>query len=367
MKRLGVVPDGSPLLDKVISEAWAGAHPSAPSTVQAQEGNAAATLPELLKQSAIEILGKRVTRDFNGELPFLFKLLSIGAPLSIQVHPDLQRARELHRLSPERFPESNHKPELGIACEPCTVLFGFRTPQEIESTFRFYPGLAQFLPKDPKLSEGEFLRELFMTLLQDPRVQGVADLLASLFAAKPLRSAEEELVLKLHALYPGDPGVLQVFVLNLLTLEPGEALAVPPNLPHAYLDGDLVECMAVSDFVIRAGLTPKPKDIPALIQTVEYRSTVPSPCPLIEQPGSQFRRYATNFSEFQVERSKGTVAESSDTDGPALYFAMSGSGELNTGSERTPFAAPDLVLVAPGPQPHEIAFAGELYRVTVPK
>jgi mannose-6-phosphate isomerase class I len=40
-------------------------------------------------------------------------------------------------------------------------------------------------------------------------------------------------------------------------LAPGEAIFLAANEPHAYVSGELVECMATSDNVIRAGLTPK--------------------------------------------------------------------------------------------------------------
>ena len=36
-----------------------------------------------------------------------------------------------------------------------------------------------------------------------------------------------------------------------------QAIFLPANEPHAYVSGELVECMATSDNVIRAGLTPK--------------------------------------------------------------------------------------------------------------
>ena len=44
-----------------------------------------------------------------------------------------------------------------------------------------------------------------------------------------------------------------------------------PNLIHAYLSGDCVECMACSDNVVRAGLTPKLIDVPTLCSMLEYR------------------------------------------------------------------------------------------------
>lgn len=40
-------------------------------------------------------------------------------------------------------------------------------------------------------------------------------------------------------------------------MNPGEAIYLAANEPHAYVAGELVEVMATSDNVIRAGLTPK--------------------------------------------------------------------------------------------------------------
>lgn len=40
------------------------------------------------------------TKKYSHELPFLFKLLSIRKPLSIQVHPDKDSAKELCKKFP---------------------------------------------------------------------------------------------------------------------------------------------------------------------------------------------------------------------------------------------------------------------------
>jgi mannose-6-phosphate isomerase len=66
-------------------------------------------------------------------------------------------------------------------------------------------------------------------------------------------------------------------MMNIVHVQPGEAVFIGPNCPHAYLDGDLVECMASSDNVIRAGLTPKFKDTTTLLQTVSYAEVGPPP------------------------------------------------------------------------------------------
>lgn len=64
----------------------------------------------------------------------------------------------------------------------------------------------------------------------------------------------QKLLLRLDGQYPGgDVGCFCIFFLNVLTLQPGEAMFLGPNEPHAYLFGDCIECMATSDNVVRAG------------------------------------------------------------------------------------------------------------------
>ena len=48
---------------------------------------------------------------------------------------------------------------------------------------------------------------------------------------------DTELLLKLYNWFPGDVGCLCVFFLNFLQLEPGQALYLAPNEPHAYIFG----------------------------------------------------------------------------------------------------------------------------------
>jgi mannose-6-phosphate isomerase class I len=46
-----------------------------------------------------------------------------------------------------------------------------------------------------------------------------------------------DLILKLHKEFPGDPGAFCVYFLNVVELQPGEAMFLEANLPHAYLSG----------------------------------------------------------------------------------------------------------------------------------
>lgn len=83
--------------------------------------------------------------------------------------------------------------------------------------------------------------------------------------------ATHALLLRLHSEFPGDVGIFSPLLLNYLVMAPGESFFIGPNEPHAYLSGDCVECMALSDNVVRAGLTPKFKDVDTLCAMLTYK------------------------------------------------------------------------------------------------
>lgn len=70
--------------------------------------------------------------------------------------------------------------------------------------------------------------------------------------------------------FPYDVGSLSLFFLNLMELKVGDAIFLGANVIHAYLAGDCIECMACSDNVVRAGLTPKFKDVDNLLNMLIY-------------------------------------------------------------------------------------------------
>lgn len=101
--------------------------------------------------------------------------------------------------------------------------------------------------------------------------------IAARFGALQSAPAEVEILNRLRRRYgDGDVGLLAVFFMNVVTVLPGRAIFIGPNIPHAYLDGDLVECMACSDNVVRAGLTPKHKDVETLLEMMDYSVGMPS-------------------------------------------------------------------------------------------
>jgi mannose-6-phosphate isomerase len=77
-------------------------------------------------------------------------------------------------------------------------------------------------------------------------------------------------MLKIAADYPNDIGVLAPILLNLICLEPGQALFLDAGEFHAYLEGLGIELMANSDNVLRGGLTPKHVDVPELLRVLKF-------------------------------------------------------------------------------------------------
>jgi len=79
-------------------------------------------------------------------------------------------------------------------------------------------------------------------------------------------------VARLIASHPTDIGVLSPLYLNLVSLNPGQAVFLPSGQLHAYLGGIALELMADSDNVVRGGLTQKHIDPVELLNIVNFRS-----------------------------------------------------------------------------------------------
>ena len=70
--------------------------------------------------------------------------------------------------------------------------------------------------------------------------------------------------------------------------EQREAMFLQAKDPHAYISGDIIECMAASDNVVRAGFTPKFKDVKNLVEMLTYSyESVENKMPLQEFPRSK--------------------------------------------------------------------------------
>lgn len=183
---------------------------------------------------------------------YLLKVISVEKALSIQVHPKKIVAHCLHALWPGRYPDAHPKPEMAIALSDFTALCGFLPEDQIRVNMRRYPSFASFFTEDG------FSLERLLDCGEDTARVAVESL--EIEARGKPDSMECQMILDLIRTNPGDVGVFAPLFMNRVDLLPGQALVIPPHELHCYLHGDAVECMAPSDNVVRAGLTPKLKD-----------------------------------------------------------------------------------------------------------
>ncbi len=259
-----------------------GAHPKAPSLVW-YDGEWV-PLPELIQEDPEGILGKPTAKKFSNRLPFLFKVLAVERPLSIQAHPNRVQARQGFsrensrgiplNASHRNYKDDNHKPETICALTPFWALTGFTEYKDIIAlTDRL--GASRF--RDRVMDSlgqvnHESLRRLFTKLLtmeRDDQRRMVAEVLESCEKHAGDDKAFEWTV-KLNQAYAGDIGVLSPLFMKIVRLEPGEAMYIPSGQLHSYLEGAGIELMANSDNVLRGGLTHKNIDVPELLEILDF-------------------------------------------------------------------------------------------------
>lgn len=321
--RLGAAGGSVPILDvsAPYAELWCGTHASGPSRLRDGEDEGQLLLEYLDADRGVR-LGAQVVARFGAEsadLPFLFKVLSVAKALSIQAHPDKALASKLHADRPDVYKDANHKPEMALALTRFEALCGFLPAAALATFLGTVPELRAVVGEAAAsafvaacaASGGEAdqsaaraqLKAVFSTLMTADAALVKAQLdalVARASAAGPAALPEEKLALRLHAQYPGDVGVFCAFVLNHLELSPGQGIFLAANEPHAYLDGDCVECMATSDNVVRAGLTPKLRDTSVLCDMLTYDQGPPRV--LTGEPlDAYIRRYSPPVDEFEVD------------------------------------------------------------------
>ena len=286
-----------------FAELWIGAHPKLPA-LAILDGEKI-PLDKLIAVNQRSILGDRVLAAGFDSLPFLLKILDCDQPLSIQAHPDLARAAALHVRDPEHYPDSNHKPEIAIGITGLTAFCQFRPATEIITDMDRLPALKTFLEvavATEKPGGKEWLRTLYARLFSasDAEIEEVLEALNRAIPGPGARSAADEWFIRLQTVYPGDRGLLSAFFLNVVELGPEEAIFLGPNEPHAYLKGTIIECMASSDNVVRAGLTPKFIDQDVLVGMVTCEMNRPE---LIQGQSVVAGEtvYQVPVPEFQVE------------------------------------------------------------------
>lgn len=312
---------GLPSQPGPVSEAWFGAHESAPSEL---EGGG--DLAAFIAADPAATVGRE-------SLPFLLKVLAIATPLSLQVHPTEEQARagfdhEEREGVPldarqRTFRDPHHKPELVVAVTPMRLLVGMRPVRELADDLTLL-GADDLLPL---VVDRESLLTYVMAVLSGDAGRTTLARLAehpdgdsSLgFAARAARA------------FPGDPGALVALAMNAVVLEPGGSCYVAPRVIHSYQSGIGVEIMANSDNVVRGGLTPKAIDVERLEAILDAKPTAPHR-PAITRRGAA-TEYEAPVDDFRLIRIEGGVVA---TEAAARIVLSLDGAEVTTaaGTER---------------------------------
>nr|XP_043630281.1 mannose-6-phosphate isomerase 1-like [Erigeron canadensis] len=354
---------------KHYAEFWIATHVSGPSfVVQKKDDGNNASLKSWIMQNPRKALGDIVVDKWGGlDLPFLLKVLSVGRSLSIQAHPDKELAGFLHKLQPNVYKDANHKPEMALALTEFEALCGFISAEELDVVLENVPEIKEVVGNactdqipamdkyNGEVKEERILQAIFTELMSVNREvisEALFKLVDRLSIEKETRllTSKEELVLKLEKQYPNDVGVFAALLLNQVKLEPGDALYIGANEPHAYLKGECIECMAASDNVVRAGLTPKYMDVKILCSMLTYKQGLPEI--LKGVPVNPYvRRYTPPFEEFEVDRcmlNQGGLVVFPALPGPSVFVVISGEGSMHTNSSEDRVSEGDALFAPAG-------------------
>jgi len=178
-------------------------------------------------------------------------------------------------------------------------------------------------------------------------------------------------VTRLHQCFSYDMGVFAPLLLNLIHLEPDEALSIDSGELHSYLEGAGVELMANSDNVIRAGLTKKHADVPELLRILRFEETQGT----IIKPQARNQAegvYPTPAKEFLLSRltlQKGAPHHEKGRESLEIMICTQGSAEVTdvAMAEVLPVSRGSTFLVPA--MVKEVSMEGNatLYKATVPE
>ena len=229
--------------NKPYAEYWMGTHINGPSEVYTED-------------SSTQLISTLI----NKHLPYLFKVLSIEKPLSIQIHPDIPTATMLNKAHPDIYKDAYHKPELFIVIsETFELLFGFKSLQRAYNTLLEFKEVFSFKEaKDFINNKNTYMYKIFIDKLMTLSESESSSIIHQLIELSKINNNENcKLIQLLYNNFGDDFGIIIALFMNHLFKKKGDSMYIVANTPHAYISGNCYEVMSNSDNVIRLGLTKK--------------------------------------------------------------------------------------------------------------
>jgi mannose-6-phosphate isomerase len=364
------------------AELWMGSHPKAPSLVDC--AGKWVSLEKLIQKNPQAILGKAVASKFGGKLPYLFKVLAAAQPLSIQAHPSpIQAKQGFERENRLKIPldafhrnykDENHKPECICAMTHFWAMKGFRNIPEMLSLMAIVRpiDLSKELDNLKQRPSPQGLKSFFQAIMNMDRKRQKKIVNNAVAMAK--KHVEDDYVFQwmidLNKKYPSDIGVLSPILLNLVYLEPGQAMFLPAGELHAYLDGVGIELMANSDNVLRGGLTKKHVDVEELLNVLNFNEGETEVLP-VTQINHCERIYESRAEEFvlsAINLQAGTTYHSPAKRSVEILLCMDGNAMISDLESRMKIDLPKgrSVLIPAVVKKYRIKGDATIYKASVP-
>ncbi|KAL1581694.1 hypothetical protein WHR41_09524 [Cladosporium halotolerans] len=146
--------------------------------------------------------------------------------------------------------------------------------------------------------------------------------------------------------------------MNYLILDPGEGLSIPADGIHAYLAGDIIECMARSNNVLNTGFCPKAERASAelfcssltftphsaqecILQSELYKGGGHDKTRIYKPPMSEFNMLVTKLGP----REKETLVA---VEGPSVILVTRGAAQLKAEGRTWEISEWNVFFVAHG-------------------
>jgi mannose-6-phosphate isomerase len=272
-------------------------------------------------------------------------------------------ASKLHQRNPDQFTDPNHKPEIALALGDFEAFCGFKPLKDIQRLMEL-PPLQAFLPEVKKPDfDDQTLKHVVNAMLKasDDAVRKTNDALMQLPKEKfGADSYIPEMIPRLAEQYDkADNGTLVALItMNYLQLKEGDSIYIPADGIHAYLSGNIIECMARSNNVLNTGFCPRadrdsvdmftgcltftPHDAKeCMLQPQSFKKSKNGKSKLYAPPLSEFSMYATSLKDGEQD----TVEA---VGGPSIMIVTEGEGTLKADGKEYELSSGYIFFVGQG-------------------
>lgn len=333
---------GTNLGNEPAAELWLGDHKSGSATLI--DGS---PLCKWIEAAPEYRLGKGLVLRYGCRLPFLFKILDVREPLSIQVHPTIEQAKKGYKREISKgiaqdqrsYHDDNHKPELMLALSDFYLLHGFRNVTEALAELNKYKSLHELI----KLYSDIGIKG-FVSLIFNLPKSNLVRLLTPIIEANRSAYTQNE-ISKSESLFwfmravgrierdnmDLDAGLLMIFIMNLMYVPKGDVVYQGAGVPHAYLEGQNIELMANSDNVVRCGLTSKHVDTRELLEITDFSPITPATIKGRENTdgSTDYIVPVDDFALREYKLEKGQSLTTPEGNGACIWFVLSGEVKLD--------------------------------------